>query len=73
MTTNKKETNQARQVYTIKQELHPLKVNSFVYRAYFKDGTPLYIGREKLGELIAYMYDMHPDWTYNIDELEAIK
>ena len=64
--TNKK-------TYKIRKEVHPLKSEEFVYRAYEVDGTPLYIGREKPGELIDYIHQMHPDWKFNLDWLEAVK
>jgi len=54
--------------YKIKKETHPLKESQFVWRAYYEDDTPYHIGREKLGELIDYMYQMHPELTYLIED-----
>jgi len=59
--------------YRVRKEEHPLSPDKCVYRAYREDGTPLYIGREKLSELIDYMASMHPDYKFNLDWLEAIK
>jgi len=50
--------------YTIRKEIHPFDATRRTYHAYFEDGTPYYIGRESMADLVDYMNIMHPELNF---------